>query len=245
MSLARLRAIFITDPLILFSTAFHGTWNLIVDLFGAGEDTQVRIARHWAKSLLQVSGVHVHIEGLEKVDRNGSYVFVSNHVSYMDTPVIFTHIPVNFRFLAKSKLFKWPFIGTHLTRARHISVPLEARAALKAMSDASHTLKSRGISLLVFPEGGRSESGKLQEFKDGAAYLAIKGGVPLVPIGLTGMHDILPMHSADVRPGHVTLRVGDPIPTDTLKLHDRGRITQELRDRVAELSGQAAYTQTK
>jgi 1-acyl-sn-glycerol-3-phosphate acyltransferase len=245
MLLARLRALFISDPLIVLSTAFHGTLNLIADLFGAGEDTQVKIARHWAKSLLQVSGVHVRVEGLEKIDPGGSYVFVSNHVSYMDTPVIFTHIPVNFRFLAKSELFKWPFIGTHLTRARHISVPLEARAALKAMADASHTLKSRGISLLVFPEGGRSEDGTLQEFKDGAAYLAIKGGVPLVPIGLIGMHEILPMHSAIVRAGHAVLRVGEPIPTEALKLHDRGRITQELRDRIAELSGQAAYTQTK
>jgi len=245
MLLARLRALFITNPLIVLSTAFHGTLNLVVDLFGAGEEMQVKIARHWARSLLQVSGVHVKVEGLEKIDPHGSYVFAANHVSYMDTPVIFTHIPVSFRFLAKSELFKWPFIGTHLTRARHISVPLEARAALKAMSEASHTLKSRGISLLVFPEGGRSETGKLQDFKDGAAYLAIKGGVPLVPIGLIGMHEILPMHSANVQAGPVILRIGDPIPTDRLKLHDRGRITQELRDQVAELSGQAAYTQTK
>lgn len=243
MSPDLLRAIFITDPLIIASTAYHGLWNSLAVASDKDEATQIRIARRWARSLLTIAGVKVRVEGMENIDLHGSYVFTSNHVSYMDTPVIFTHIPVNFRFLAKSDLFKVPFIGGHLTKARHIPVPLEAKAALKAMSEASRTLKERGISLLVFPEGGRSLNGDLQEFKDGAAYLAIKAQVPLVPVGLMGMHGVLPMHSVHMKPGDVTLRVGKPIPTEGLKLADRGRITRELFERVAELSGQAVLAE--
>ena len=240
-----LRAVLITDPLIVLATAVFGTANLVVSLFSRNERTQIAVARRWARTLLQIAGVKVHIEGMHHIDVNGAYVFVSNHVSYMDTPVIFTHIPVQFRFLAKKGLFSVPFIGWHLRQAGHIPVPLEAKAFLKTLTEAGRLVRERGISLLIFPEGGRSESGELQEFKDGAAYLAIKAGVPVVPIGLTGMRHILPMHSVHLRPGHVVLRIGEPIATDSLTLSDRGRLTQELRDRVAELSGASAYTQTK
>ena len=245
MGLGVLRSILITDPLIILATACFGTANLVVSLFDADERRQIAIARAWARTLLRIAGVKVRVEGMEKIDPAGSYVFVSNHVSYMDTPVIFTHIPVQFRFLAKKGLFSVPFIGGHLKRAGHIPVPLEAKAALRTMAEAGRIVRERGISLLVFPEGGRSETGELLEFKDGAAYLAIKAGVPVGPIGLIGMHAILPMHSVNMRPGKVVLRIGEPLPTANLSIADRARLTQELRDRIVELTGAAAYTRTE
>jgi 1-acyl-sn-glycerol-3-phosphate acyltransferase len=245
MSPGLLRAVLITDPLIIIATAAFGTVNLIAALFNASEERQIEIARAWSRRLLRITGVKVKVEGLEHINTSGAYVFVSNHVSYMDTPVIFANIPVQFRFMAKKELFSLPFIGTHLKRAGHISVPLEAKAYLRVLTEAGRLVRERGISLLVFPEGGRSETGELIEFKDGAAYLAIKAGAPIVPVGLTGMYDILPMHSVHMRAGHVTLRIGEPIETAGMTLHDRGRLTQQLRDRVAELSGAAAYTQTR
>jgi 1-acyl-sn-glycerol-3-phosphate acyltransferase len=207
----------------------------VVSFFDPHGLKQIRIARAWAKMLLRIAGVRVSVEGIDKISMSGSYVFAANHVSYMDTPVIFSYIPVQFRFLAKVELFAWPFIGDHLKRAGHIAVPRESRAALKAMSDAGRTVRERGISLLVFPEGGRSESGELQEFKDGASYLAIKAGVPIVPVAISGMHKVLPMHGALIRPGNVTIRIGDPISTTGLTLHDRGRLTQKIYERVKEL----------
>ena len=245
MSLGLLRAVLITDPLIIVATLAYGTVNLIAALLNASQERQIAIARSWSRMLLRIAGVKVRVEGLEHIDKAGAYVFVANHVSYMDTPVVFANIPVQFRFLAKKELFKVPGIGTHLTRAGHIPVQLEAKAFLRTLTEAGRLVRERGISVLVFPEGGRSETGELQEFKDGAAYLAIKAGVPMVPLGLIGMHRILPMHSVHVRSGHVTLRVGEPIPTAGMTLADRGRLTQTLRERVAELSGAAAYTQTR
>jgi len=186
--------------------------------------------------LLWIAGARVKVIGGEKLDPHGSYVVCPNHVSYMDTPVLLAHIPVNFRFLAKQELFKIPFIGGHLRRAGNISVPLEdPRASLKVLSAAGKAMKERSLSMLVFPEGGRSLSGELEPFKDGAAYLAIKGGVPIVPIAIIGIRDILPMHSGHIRPGPVTLRVGDPIPTEGMKSSDRTELTQCLCDTITAM----------
>jgi 1-acyl-sn-glycerol-3-phosphate acyltransferase len=180
--------------------------------------------------------VKVKVEGLEKITAEGSYVFVSNHLSYMDTPVVLANIPVQFRFLAKSGLFKIPLLGTHLARAGHISVPRDdARAAVKTMTTAAQVIRERGISLLIFPEGGRSQTGELASFKEGAAYIAIRAGVPLVPIALLGTREVLAFGSGHIRAGSVTMRIGEPVPTDQIQLRDRGRITTELRDRIVSM----------
>jgi 1-acyl-sn-glycerol-3-phosphate acyltransferase len=113
-----------------------------------------------------------------------------------------------------------------------------ARASLKSMSDAAKAIAARNVSVLIFPEGGRSESGELQEFKEGAAYIAIKAGVPLLPIGLVGVRRILPMHSTRVRPGRVRVRIGDPIETSEMSLSDRNQLNLEARRQVAELIGE-------
>ena len=114
----------------------------------------------------------------------------------MDTPVVLANIPVQFRFLAKSGLFQIPLLGTHLARAGHIPVPRDdARAAVKTMTTAAQVIRERGISLLIFPEGGRSHTGELASFKEGAAYIAIRAGVPLVPIVLKGTREVLPFGS--------------------------------------------------
>jgi len=102
------------------------------------------------------------------------------------------------------------------------------------MSETARLIRERGISALVFPEGGRS-SGTLTDFKEGAAYIAIKAGVPLVPIAISGTREVLPMGSLHVRPGRVRLRIGDPIPTAGMSLKDRERLTGELRDRILAL----------
>lgn len=242
MSPGLIRALLITDPLIIVATVILGSINLAVSFFDHGGRKQVAIARFWSKVLIKIAGVKLDIEGLEKIDPNGSYVFVSNHVSYMDTPVVLGHIPVQFRFLAKQGLFKVPFLGYHLTRAGHIPVPREnPREAVKSMQNAGRTIRERGISILVFPEGGRSLKG-LKEFKEGAAYIAITAGVPIVPLGLKGTLEVLPMHSLNVRPGHVVLKVGDPISTKNLTVKDRGKLTEELHEKVSELLGEKGST---
>jgi 1-acyl-sn-glycerol-3-phosphate acyltransferase len=230
------RAYFITAPLIILSTVAFGLVSLVVSLFETTGRRQIALARVWARFLLWGSGVRVKASGLEKIAPDGSYIFVANHLSYMDTPVVLANIPVQFRFLAKSGLFRIPLLGTHLNRAGHIPVPRDdARAAVKTMNTAAQVMRERGISLLIFPEGGRSHTGELASFKEGAAYIAIRAGVQLVPIALKGTREVLPFGSGHVRSGWVTMRVGDPISTDQMQLRDRGQITAELRDRIASM----------
>ncbi len=99
-------------------------------------------------------------------------------------------------------------------------------------------MKQNGVSLLIFPEGGRSVTGEMEPFKDGAAYLAIKGEVPILPVAIIGIRDVLPMHSHHIRPGRVTIRIGKPIETTGLHSHDRNAITQRIYDEIAAMRHQ-------
>lgn len=235
---AALWAYLVVDPLILFLTIFFGSLNIAVSFFDSTGRVQMWMARSWARCLLFVSGVRVRAEGLDKIDLTKPYVIASNHASYMDTPVILTYIRLQFRFMAKEELFKIPFLGTHLKTAGHVSVPRsDPRAAVRTMNEAAVNIREKGISMLIFPEGGRTRTGDLQEVKECVASIAIKAGVPIVPVGLTGTRAVVPMGSAVVRPGRVTLRVGDPIVTEGMNPKERQVLTARVRESIASLIG--------
>jgi 1-acyl-sn-glycerol-3-phosphate acyltransferase len=224
------------DPLIILSTIVCGTISVTASFFEKDGATQTAMARFWARSLLKIAGVSVKIEGLEKIKPGKSYVFVANHLSYMDTPVVLGNIPVQFRFMAKSGLFQIPFLGTHLARAGHIPVPLEdPRAAIKSLTRGAEVIRTLGVSLWIFPEGGRSITGVLQPFKEGAAYIAIKAGVEIVPLALIGTRKVLAMGSATFHRGGVILRVGDPMPTEGRVLRDRHELTEAAREQIVAM----------
>jgi len=222
-------------PLIILSTAGFGVVSFVISLFDHTPARQLKVARAWARSLLRIAGVKVTVEGLDRIQPGGNYVFVSNHVSYMDIPVVLGNIPEEFLFLAKAGLFKIPMLGTHLRTAGHVLVPLEdPRSAIKTLQHTAALLHD-GRSTLVFPEGGRSETGVLREFKDGAAFLAIRAQIPVVPLAMIGMHGILPMHSLTFHRGHVTLRIGEPISTEGMTTHQRAELTAAVRQKIVEM----------
>src|SRR5256885_2244953 len=206
-----LRSLLFTAPLIILSTIVLGTISLIDSFFDRTGNSQHAIARVWARTLLAASLIRVRVEGADKLDPNGAYVFVSNHQSLMDIPAMLAALPQQFRFFAKKGLYQIPFVGTHLKRAGHLPVDRSsARASLKSMTEGARIIQKRRISVLLFPEGGRAPEG-LREFKEGAAYIAIKAGVPVVPIAIVGMREKLPMGSIHLRSGRVGVRVGHPI----------------------------------
>src|ERR1700691_3169766 len=176
--MAFLWSLVVIDPLFMLSTFLCGCVSIPLALIDKTGDSSMRVGRVWARSLLRIAGVRVAIEGLEKIDLRQSYVICSNHLSYMDTPTVLGSIPANFRFLAKKGLFQIPFLGTHLKQAGHIPVPREdPRDAIKTMNSAAAEIRGRSISMLIFPEVGRSMDGVLQPFKEGGAYIAIKAQV--------------------------------------------------------------------
>lgn len=234
--MAFLWSLVVVDPLIILSTILFGIVSIAITFFDKTGDTGLKVARGWARSLLFFVGVRVQIDGLENLDPRASYVICSNHLSYMDTPVILTNVRVRFRFLAKRGLFQIPFLGTHLSQAGHIPVPRQdPRAAVKTMNIAAETIRARGISMLVFPEGGRSHDGALQPFKEGAAYIALKAGVPILPVALIGTRAVLAFGTSVFHPGPVRLRIGQPISTDGLTVRDREQITDATRQQIIRM----------
>lgn len=223
-------------PAGVVSTIVHGTVSQLVAIVDRSSIAQIRVARSWARSLLWIVGVKVEVEGLERVRGIEKCVWASNHVTFMDTPVMLANVPVQFFFLAKSELFAWPFVGWHLKRAGHVPVPLDdPKAALRTLSQAAKLVVERGVSVLFFPEGGRSETGELQDFKDGAAYIAIKAQVPLVPVALVGIRKTWPMNTLDFNSATVQLRFGHPIPTAGLGVQARAEITNACRAQIVDM----------
>jgi 1-acyl-sn-glycerol-3-phosphate acyltransferase len=237
LSFALIRTLVWTGPLIVLTTLFMGTLNLAVAPFDKLGDTQFRMARFWAKLLVRIMGFRVEVSGLENLTPGQPYIFAGNHRSYSDTPALLSTLPGNFRFMAKEELFKIPLLGHHLKLARHIPVSLvNPRDALKSLTRAGELIRERKLSVIIFPEGGRTQ-GTLEPFKEGAAILGIRSGVPVVPFGLIGTREVLPMHHVAIRGGVVKLRLGKPIPTEGLAFKQKTELTTQVRNEVASLLG--------
>ena len=230
-----LRSLLFSTPLIGLFTILLGMVSIAASWLDRTGQAPHRIARLWGKIVLAVSFIRVRSEGVEKLDPTGSYVFVANHSSYMDIPALLSVLPQQYRFFAKSGLYRIPFLGWHLRWAGHLPVDRSnARNSLKSMSAGAQAVRDRGISLVLFPEGGRSPTG-LREFREGAAYIAIKAGVPIVPVAIVGMRELLPMNSIHIRSGTVVVRVGEPIPTSGLKSTNRAELTERLYRQIGAL----------
>ena len=147
-------------------------------------------------------------------------MYASNHLSYYDTPVLFAKLPFQFRILAKVALWKIPFIGWYLGRSGQVPIDSKSgRSAIAGLLRGAKTLEA-GLSLVIFPEGGRAEHGMMTPFQSGAAFMAIKAQVPLVPLALIGTYEMLPIHTYSLTPRPLKIIVGDPIPTAGLTTRD-------------------------
>lgn len=169
-------------------------------------------ARAWAWLILATTGVEVDVRGLERLVRGRTYVFVSNHQSIYDIPVIFWWIPFQLRIIAKESLGRFPMLGPHLKRTGHMLVD-RSRPDRSGIFGWANALTSKGLSLIVFPEGTRSTDGRVGVFKGGSFYLAIQAGLPIVPLSIVGSRHVMRKGQLTTRPGHVTLIVHEPIPT--------------------------------
>jgi 1-acyl-sn-glycerol-3-phosphate acyltransferase len=230
----RLMSYCVRAPVFFLATAFFGSLALAVSLFEKNGCWQHRIAKAWARAGVMASGAKVTILHGERLKARPA-VYVANHLSYMDTPVIFSSLPFQFRIVARSGLFKLPFIGWWLRRSGQVSVDVgNPRASIASLVSAVRTLKS-GMPLFIFPEGGRTETGHLAKFLNGPAFMAIRAQVPLVPMALIGTHELLPIHSSQVHPVPVTLVVGEPMETQGKTTRQVDEVTARLEEEIATL----------
>ena len=230
---SRLRSWLLFAPLYGVATVGYGLVSMAWSRFDPRGVRQHRTAQAWARMLLRLARVKVTVEGAGNLPApTQPMVLVCNHLSYMDVPVLFACLPLQFRILAKAGLFRIPFLGGHLTRAQHLPVDQSnVRASMRSLQQAAAAVRE-GLPLFIFPEAGRSFSGEMQEFVPGAFYIAIQAQVPIVPLVLIGTYEILPPTTAHLRPGHVTLAILPPIPTTTLTRHDAPALAAQVRDQM-------------
>ncbi len=222
-------------PLIALATIGFGCISLLAGLWDRSGRQQHEIARAWANVLLWISLSPVTLVNREKLHEHEVAVYASNHLSYYDTPVLFAKLPFQFRIFAKQALWKVPFIGWYLKRSGQ--VPIDAKSGRSAIAGLLRGVKAlqAGMPLFVFPEGGRAAHGKMTPFQAGAAFMAIKAQVPLVPLALVGTYELLPIHTYHLTPRPLKVVVGNGIPTFGLTTRDADALTEKLFREIAQL----------
>src|SRR5688572_21431899 len=185
--------------------------SLLSSMFDSSGRLQHRCARLWAGVVLRICGVKLKVDGVGRLQPSAAYVFCVNHQSHMDTPIVLAALPFQFRFAAKKELFRIPFLGWHLRRSGHVPIDrVNPRAAVKSLRDAAEKIR-HGSPIVIFPEGGTSQSGAILPFKGGGFMLASQSMVDAVPITIVGSREVLVPQTYHVRGGVVEVSVGKPI----------------------------------
>jgi len=192
------------------------------------------IQRTWVIWVLRSNGIRLRVEGLQNMEKGRSYILISNHSSILDIPGIVAAFPVPVRFIAKKSLAWLPVFGWVLYLSGHIMIDREsALSAFKSMKEAVSLLKN-GTSIIVFPEGTRSPDGQVKEFKRGAFLLALQAKMAILPISISGTHQMLPRKSWCFQPGTMVLRIGQPISSEEFSLRQAHLLMEKVRRTIIQ-----------
>ncbi len=226
------RTVLYLIPAIALYTIVLGTLSIGSSLFEKGGYVAHWCARMWSRLILATTGVRVDVAGLERLDAGRTYVFVANHQSIYDIPILFWSLPYQLRIIAKESLGRVPFLGWHLRRTGHMLVDRRRPDRAKIFGWASR-LTANGLSLIVFPEGTRSRDGRVGRFKGGSFYLALEAGLPIVPLSVVGSRHVMLKGRLATYPGAVRLIVHDPIETRGLAGADPREFAERVRRAIA------------
>jgi 1-acyl-sn-glycerol-3-phosphate acyltransferase len=215
-------------------TVILGIPTIFVAMVSKTGKAPFTIGKLWAWLILKTNRVKLQVEGLEKIVRNKSYVFISNHASNLDPPALCLAIPQTLRFIAKRSLAKVPIFGQALKLGRIILIDRsDNQKAVETINKAIKDLKD-GISAFFFAEGTRSPDGMLQDFKKGGIMVALKTKLPIIPITVVDSYKLLPRKALRIRPGVLRIIVGDPIDTSGYTEDDKDFLVQKVRDVIAD-----------
>lgn len=214
---------------VVLATVLFGSLAIVLSLLLPNSDPVHLVARAWARSILIVSGICVDVRGVAEIDPGRSYVYMCNHLSNFDIPVLLAHLPVQFRWLAKAELFRIPLFGRAMRGAGYISIDRFNRDSAFASIDEAAAKIQQGVSVMIFPEGTRSRDGSLLPFKKGGFVLAVDSGVPIVPLIVQGTQAIMPKGSRLVHPNPVELTIRPPIQTGDYNRETKEQLMVEVR----------------
>jgi len=214
---------------VVLTTIFWGVAAIFASFFTRTGNPVHIIARTWARSILFASRINVTVNGLANIDPDQSYVYMSNHQSNFDIPVLLAHLPVQFRWLAKAELFKIPIFGRAMRGAGYVKIDrFNQESAFESIKEAGSRMKN-GVSVMIFPEGTRSRDGKIRPFKKGGFIMAVDSGVPIVPVILQGTRSIMEKSSLKINTGEVNLNIAAPIATTGFSRDNKDDLIDSVR----------------
>lgn len=194
-----------------------------------------RATANWGSLVLRGAGVKTVLEDAEHLGDGRGQILVCNHESWFDVFALAAALPVRFSFVGKKELSRVPVLGQAWEKVGHVAIDrADQKSAIRSLERLDEQFHA-GRTIIVFPEGTRSPTGKLARFKKGAFVMAIKCQVPIVPAAVSGTRAIMRKGDWVIEPGTATIRVGSPISTEGLTLRDRNRLTREARQAIARL----------
>ena len=190
-----------------------------------------KLIKMWARWVIWSTGIQYEIDGLDNLNLDKQYIFMSNHESALDIVLGVAAIPSNLVFLAKKELFRVPVFGWAMEAAGMIKIDRQnPEIARKSVSEAVETLMHSSFSTLIYPEGTRSNGEELLPFKKGGFILAIRTQLPVVPITILGSGNVLPKGTLAIKKSHIKMIIDNPIPTLEMDINDKDQLLQDCRN---------------
>jgi 1-acyl-sn-glycerol-3-phosphate acyltransferase len=222
-------------------TVVLGLLAIVLSFFSKTGNSVHIIARIWGRTILWVSGIRVTISGVDQIDLGRPYIFMSNHQSNFDIPVLLSSLLVQFRWLAKAELFKIPIFGRSMRGAGYISIDRSDRkSAFQSLARAAEIIRN-GASVMIFPEGTRSHEGDLLAFKKGGFVLAVDAGVPVIPLIIRGTRTIMPKGRLRIQTGAVQVKLLPPIASADFTRKNKDALIERVRAAmIAELAAETS-----
>jgi 1-acyl-sn-glycerol-3-phosphate acyltransferase len=201
-------------------------------------DALIAFGRWAVRVGCRVLGIRVEITGLERIDPGKTYVFMANHLSFLDGPLMAMAIPRPVRIILKESLFRVPVLGLGMRIAGYVPVDRKGiRGGKKSIERAARLMRDRGYSFLVFPEGTRSRDGRLQAFRRGGFFLALESAVPVLPVRIEGTFEIMPRGQWHAGKGRVRVDFREEIPSAGYSRETMGELIEKVRGAIASRAG--------
>ena len=222
-------------PVVFFSTVYTALVVILIGMFKRhSRFSYQRVVRPWARAIMWASGARVEVEGLENIRPGDSYIIVSNHQGNMDIPLLIAELPIPMTIIAKTELFRIPLFGQGMRAVGILEIDRSNRQqSFATLRRAAEIIRSEQIAILAFPEGTRSESGRLKPFKKGPFVLAIQSQIPLLPVSVSGTFPMMPKHTLKIQPGPVKLVVHPPVPVCDYPFEQRSALVDKIHHTIA------------